>query len=177
MTRATQKLVLEWLFWCVLISIMWMQTGAFSEDIAEYKFGASGWPKMVLLGLLVGATGQLVLGVLGLKSADVEPTKTDHVPSRKISRKQQIAIFVLPLVYLWLMHRMGFFVITPVFIVAYLWTLEVRDWRYLTGVTAFIYLFVMAIFVRFFYVALPVGAWPSFYDINNAIITIVRWGV
>ena len=116
--------------------------------------------------------------VLGLKSADVEPTKTDHVPSRKISRKQQIAIFVLPLVYLWLMHRMGFFVITPVFIVAYLWTLEVRDWRHLTGVTAFIYLFVMAYIAALFYTSRFLsGAWPSFYDINNAIITIVRWGV
>ena len=51
----------EWLFWSVLALILWLQTGAFSEEIAEYKFGADGWPKMVILGLFVGATGQAVL--------------------------------------------------------------------------------------------------------------------
>lgn len=75
------------------------------------------------------------------------------------------------------MHRIGFFVATPLFIAAYLFVLEVRRIRPLVFVTLAVYGFVLLLFVRFFYVALPVGAWPSFYEINNQIITLVRIGV
>ena len=172
-TKERRNLILEWLFWCVLVAVLWAQTGSFSETITEYKFGADGWPKVVLLGLLIGATGQLVLGYVGLNPA----SETEEATAKKnISRKQQIAIFIVPLLYLWLMHRIGFFVATPIFIATYLLVLEVKNWRYIVGVTAFIYVFILLLFVRFFYVALPVGAWQFFYDISNTIITIVRIG-
>lgn len=172
----TNKLLAEWVFWCILVAIFWAQTGAFSEVITEYKFGADGWPKMVLLGLLIGATGQLAIGYYELKQNHGQGDE-HKAPARVISRKQQIAIFVVPLIYLWFMHRVGFFIATPIFIATYLRVLEVRNLRYLFGVTAAIYLFVLTIFVRFFYVALPVGAWEIFYNINNQIITIVRLGL
>ncbi len=179
MDKKRINLLIEWLFWCGFVALLWAQTGAFSEIIAEYKFGASGWPKGVLIGLLIGATGQALvgymeLGKLGGKSASAP---IDSEPKRKIRRHQQILIFVLPLFYLWLMHRIGFFVATPLFIMAYLRVLEVKAWRYLLGVTGVVYLFVLFVFVRLFYVALPVGAWPTFYDINNQIISIVRIGL
>lgn len=170
------KLIGEWLFWCLVVALFWMQTGAFSETIAEYKFGADGWPKVVLLGLLAGATGQLAIGYFEYKN-NPDAIAEDTTPKRVISRQQQIAIFVIPLVYLWFMHRMGFFVVTPFFIAVYLRVLEVKNWRHLIGVSAAIYLFVMFVFVRLFYVALPVGAWEVFYAINNQIITIVRLGL
>jgi hypothetical protein len=30
------------------------------------------------------------------------------------------------------------------------------------------------IFAKLFYVALPVGNWPGFYDINNWLLTAIR---
>jgi hypothetical protein len=44
-------------------------------------------------------------------------------------------------------------------------------------VTTVVYSMVLLIFTRFFFVALPVGGIEWFYDINNAIISIVRTGV
>ena len=175
MTRE-QKLIGEWLFWCVLVTLFWMQTDSFAEPIAEFRFGADGWPKMVLLGILIGATGQMTLGLYEARRTNLPPT-SDETGTRQISRWQQISIFVLPLLYLWLMHRIGFFVVTPLFIAAYLFVLEVRRIRPLVFVTLAVYGVVLFLFVRFFYVALPVGAWPSFYEINNQIITLVRIGV
>ena len=52
--------------------------------------------------------------------------------------------------------------------------MEVRKVRLLFGVTATVYGLVLLIFVRLFYVALPVGNWPVFYDINNWIVVAVR---
>ena len=179
------RLTLEWIFWCALVFVLWSQTGAFSEDIAEYAFGATGWPRAVLVGLLLGATGQWALGVLehraGRGGAARRATQREGGAGggaqRTVGRVQQVAIFAFPMLYLWLMHRVGFFVATPLFVMGYLMVLEVRDWRRLAGVTAAVYGIILLVFVRFFYVALPVGAWPAFYDINNWIITIVRWGV
>lgn len=169
----------EWLFWSVLALILWLQTGAFSEEIAEYKFGADGWPKMVILGLFVGATGQAALK--WFDPSDGAPDGEDEVavaPDRSWQKiGQKLAIFGLPLVYLWAMHRIGFFVASPLFILAYLYILEVRNWRYLLGVTAIVLAIIFFVFVRLFYVAVPVGAWETFYAINNEIITYIRIGL
>ena len=169
----------EWLFWSVLALILWMQTGAFSEEIAEYKFGADGWPKMVIIGILVGATGQAVIKLMD-RSASAQDDGEKHAKPAAMTwqkRAQQLAIFGMPLLYLWAMHRIGFFVASPLFIAAYLWVLEVRNWRHILGVTAIILALLFFVFVRLFYVAVPVGAWESFYAINNEIITYIRLGL
>ena len=186
------KIFVEWLFWSVLALILWMQTGAFSEEIAEYKFGADGWPKMVIGGIVIGATGQALLKLLD--SGQSQDQRVDDAPSAEgqvpishqpISqlsvswrkRGQQIAIFGMPLLYLWAMHRIGFFVASPLFIAAYLYVLEVRNWRHILGVTTIILALLFYVFVRLFYVAVPVGAWEVFYSINNEIITYIRFGL
>lgn len=169
----------EWLFWSVLALILWMQTGAFSEEIAEYKFGADGWPKMVIIGIVVGATGQAIIKLMDRSASDQDDDENDAKPAVMTWQKrvQQLAIFGMPLLYLWAMHRIGFFVASPLFIMAYLWVLEVRNWRHILGVTAIILALLFFVFVRLFYVAVPVGAWESFYAINNEIITYIRLGL
>ena len=176
------KIFAEWLFWSVLALILWMQTGAFSEEIAEYKFGADGWPKMVIGGIVIGATGQALLKLLDSRTAqdsdgEEAAMATPSMPISLRKRGQQIAIFGMPLLYLWAMHRIGFFVASPLFIAAYLYVLEVRNWRHILGVTVIILALLFYVFVRLFYVAVPVGAWESFYAINNEIITYIRLGL
>lgn len=176
------KIFAEWLFWSVLALILWMQTGAFSEEIAEYKFGADGWPKMVIGGIVIGATGQALLKLLDSRTAqdsdgEEAAMATPSMPISWRKRGQQIAIFGMPLLYLWAMHRIGFFVASPLFIAAYLYVLEVRNWRHILGVTVIILALLFYVFVRLFYVAVPVGAWESFYAINNEIITYIRLGL
>lgn len=181
-------IVAEWLFWAVLALILWLQTGAFSEEIAEYKFGADGWPKVVILGLVIGATGQAAFKWIAPADSDsAAPNDADTKDSQGTQAAktsltwpkvmQKIAIFGLPLAYLWAMHRIGFFVASPLFIALYLYVLEVRNWRLILGVTVIIIAVIFYVFVRLFYVAVPVGAWESFYLINNEIITYIRMGL
>ena len=170
--------LIEWLIWMSLIAMLWAQTASFSEPIAEFKFGADGWPRVILASLAFGATAQLVLNMLSAKSdRNADHAQRSASDSNSINRWQQISIFVLPFIYLWFMHRMGFFFVTPIFILVYLWILEVRRWTYLIGVSLGVYAFVLFVFVRLFYVAMPVGSWPMFYDFSNWIITIIRIGV
>ncbi len=94
-----------------------------------------------------------------------------------MSWHQVVAVFCLPLVYVFLMRRIGFFLATPLFVLAYLWTLEVRRWQHLVAVSLAVLAVVLLVFVRFFYVALPVGSWEWAYAINNAIVALVRAGL
>ena len=174
-------IVSEWLFWALLAGILWAQTGAFSEEIAEYEFGADGWPKMVILGIFIGATGQAILKWLDPNKGQSDG-ESGHMVSgaKEVSWQkmgQKVAIFGLPLCYLWAMHRIGFFVASPLFIALYLYVLEVRNWRHLLGVTLIVLALIFFVFVRLFYVAVPVGAWEAFYSINNEIITYIRIGL
>lgn len=169
--------IFEFAFWAVITAVLWWQTSLFADEtIAEYAFGADGWPKVVLLGIMLGATGQLLIGVLEARRQQ-QPSQSKVDAGKDGKRFQRIMIFVAPLLYLFLMQRLGFFFLTPFFIAGYLWILEVRKWHYLISVALAVYAVVLLIFVRIFYVALPVGSWELFYNINTAIISFVRIGL
>ena len=179
--KIRQNQIIEWVIWVSLVGILWLQTGSFSEPITEFNFGADGWPKVILASLAFGATAQLALNLVTSKPDQnfdkTQNIETDKIAINRINRWQQFGIFALPFIYLWFMHRTGFFFATPFFILAYLWILEVRRWTYLISVSLGVYIFILFVFVRLFYVAMPVGAWPMFYDFSNWIIPIIRIGV
>ena len=173
-------LCLEWGFWVVLAAAGYWLTFDFDEPLDIYEFGASGWPRFILVCIVVGATLQLILGLQkGRRDAagpaiDSEAGGEAEASARLPVSPRLLGIFVLPLAYLLLLPRTGFFFTTPFFILAFLWILQVRRPRLLIGVTATVYGLVLLVFVRLFYVALPVGNWPVFYDVNNWIVVAVR---
>ena len=178
--KTSLALVLEWAVWISLAAASYWLTFAFDEPLDVYRFGAAGWPRFILACIAIGATVQLLFGLLarrrsavgpGPAAADADP---DEAPPRFAVSPILAGIFLLPLAYLLALPRIGFFVTTPVFLVAFLWILQVRRPRLILGVTAVVYGIVLVVFVRLFYVALPVGNWPGFYDVNNWIVVAVR---
>ncbi len=181
--------LLEWGGWCLLVALLWQQTDHFDQPMSEFLFGADGWPKVVLLLLLLGASAQMANDLLKHNKKG-QPPKQDTTATQEITQKgtkipspsrlswyQVVAVFCLPLLYVFLMRRIGFFLATPLFIVTYLWTLEVRRWHNLFAVTLVVLSLVLFLFVRLFYVALPVGSWEWAYAINNFIVALVRTGL
>lgn len=167
---------LEWGIWVGIALLAWAQTGRFDEEIAEYRYGASGWPRGLCIAMIAGASGQLLLRLVqGPARDNDEDTESQEMSFWRWI--QRIGIFVLPLVYLWFMPTLGFYVSTPVFIAILLILLEVKNPLTILTVVAIVYGLVLALFTRFFYVALPTGSEPPFYDWNNAIIEFVRIGV
>ena len=181
---ARYKPLLEWGGWCLLVLLLWRQADHFSQPMNEFRFGADGWPKAVLLLLLLGASAQAASDLVKGRykktqttTPEAKTTRKDAKPSKVMSWYQVVAVFCLPLVYIFLMRRLGFFLATPLFILAYLWTLEVRRWHHLVAVTLVVLGIVLLVFVRLFYVSLPVGVWEWAYAINNAIIELVLTGL
>ncbi len=182
--RPKLTLCLEWGFWISLAAAGYWLTFDFDEPLDIYRFGASGWPRFILLCMVVGATLQLILGLQKERRNAAGPANDSatageaegeaEAPARLPVSPRLFGIFILPLAYLLLLPRTGFFFTTPFFVLAFLWILQVRRPRLLIGVTATVYGLVLLVFVRLFYVALPVGNWPVFYDVNNWIVVAVR---
>lgn len=182
--KAWAQPIAEWAFWILLALIAYSQTANFADDIADYAFGASGWPRTLCFAIMLGATGQLAYQALTMmrssgaaSSVTDEPGLGDEKRLNVWSSIQRVGVFVLPLIYLYVMPDIGFYVATPFFILGILLLLEVRSPLALTVVTSIVYGLLLLIFTRLFYVALPVGNVQSFYDLNNAIIEIVRTGL
>lgn len=166
----------EWAIWVGIALFAWLQTGRFDEEIAEYRYGATGWPRALCIAMAVGATGQLLLRLK--QGPEAEDGEAARQPTPTVWRWiQRIGIFILPLVYLYFMPTLGFYVSTPVFIALLLILLEVRNPLTIVTVVAIVYGLMLALFTRFFYVALPTGSEAPFYDWNNAIIEFARWGM
>jgi hypothetical protein len=171
------RYVAEWCFWIVLIGLYFQQTSYFDEDIANYRFGAAGWPRAICLAAFVGATFQLALQIHSHRSglvADMsEQEKSMVTPAQWAHR---LAIFCWPFVFLFFTPTLGAYVSIPLFIVGLLLLLGVRKPKPIALVLLVVYGLTLLIFTRFFFVALPVGAEYLFYDINVAIIEFARIG-
>ena len=166
----------EWVAWLAIAWFFYRQTALFDETIGSYRYGATGWPRTLAVCVAIGATGQMLYRFFVRETAGpVAAAVPETTPWA--TRAQRIAILALPLVWLWFTPRIGFYVTTPLFIVALLLVLEVRSVRALLGVTAVVYGLVLLIFTRYFYVGLPVGSFDGFYEVNNWIVATVRWGV
>ncbi|MGI9385569.1 MAG: tripartite tricarboxylate transporter TctB family protein [Methyloligellaceae bacterium] len=170
----------EWAVWVAVALIAYNITYVFDKPVEGYRYGATGWPRAILIAIMIGATCQLIFRYFQWEESALP--ESDAAAASLISRLwppnwRLVAIFVLPIVYLWLLARTGFYLTTPFFIVAYLVALGVRSVKVFVSVTLVVYVLLLLIFTRLFYVALPVGSWQGFYDINNAIIVIVRTGL
>ena len=179
------KPIAEWLMWMLLVLIALSQVDNFSQEIAAYKFDADGWPITITLALGLGSTLQFFfqfwrlrtgMEVVDSKDEDDTGAKAESNTSRE-TRLTNIAIFLLPFVYLYFAPRMGIYFITPIFIISLMLLLKVRSINALLGITAVTYLLLLVVFTRFFYVALPVGRWDFFYEFNNWIIVVARIGM
>lgn len=171
----------EWLAWVSLAGLAYSQTGFFDQPIKEYAFGASGWPRVLCLAVIAGASGQLILQILARRRGDLpaggEPGNAIAKPAGIRNLAQRAGIFLLPLIYLYAMPSVGFYVATPVFVVCLLLLLEVRSPTAIATVTAVVCSLVLLVFTRLFFVALPTGSIEAFYAVNNAVISAVRTGM
>ncbi len=178
--------IVEWVIWVLFGAVIYVLTGEFDQELPEYAFGTAGWPRALCIAVFIGATGQLgyqILMISRSREQVVHDNRDMEKPAPRLRDRltlltaQRLGIFSLPLVYLYVMPSLGFFFVTPFFVLGLLLLLDVKSPVALLGVTGIVYLTLLLIFTRLFYVALPVGRVPFFYDLNNAIIVLARTGL
>ncbi len=179
--------IIETIFWALFAIIAFYFTFDFDQPIEIYKFGAAAWPRGVILFILVAAIGNLYWhwrhGALQedepIKQSEIqEDSETPHIVERSErslkTTARVAAMLALPFVFAYLMEDLGFYALTPFFIVGIILLMGERRWKWILGVTALVYFVILLVFAKLLYVGLPTGNVHPFYDFSNWLLVLIR---
>lgn len=173
----TQQIV-EFAIWMTVAVGMWIYSYSFDRELSTYALGPVAWPRAVILLIVVVAILSFVSDwriarnqpVAGID--DEEPVAEQ--PMDGTARLRLACAILLPLVYVWLLPRAGYFATTPLFIAAYMRVLGMESWRVIAITTMVAYALLLLLFSKLLYIPLPTGNWPGFYDFSNWLLVLLR---
>ena len=181
MKRLTTGQWLEVAFWLVFAGLAYILSFDYSRDIEMYKFGAAGWPRVLIFLIVAAAIGQLIQLLLGREAdargvaAAAQSSSADVAGRHDMASITRMGLtLALPIVYASLLNYTGYYFTTPLFLAGYLYLIGERRVKWLVIVPIAIWAVLTIVFTRFLYVGLPVGYWPGFYDFSNWLIVLIR---
>jgi hypothetical protein len=175
--RITRGELFEVAFWLAFAAGAFALSFTFNREIEIYKFGATGWPRVVILLIVLGALGQLFNDI---KARLMAGAREQNTLSRKSGVAEPgyafriVAILITPFVFAFLLEYVGFYSLAPFFIAAFLYLGGERRWRRIVGISLFIYLMMILLFAKLLFVGLPVGNWHPFYDFSNWLLVLLQ---
>ena len=171
----------EVVFWLAFAGLALGISFQFDRDIEMYRFGAAGWPRVVIGLIVLCAIGQFIHAIrasthpVAVEDADEVPGLIRSVSEHGAGYVLRIAITLgLPMAYAGLLQYTGYYFTTPLFIAAYLYVTGERRVKWLVFVPLVIYSILTILFTRYLYVGLPVGYWPGFYDFSNWLVVLLK---
>ncbi len=180
--RKSSSEIFEGLVWITIACVAFVLTYEFNEPLAHYRYGASGWPRTLILGIVIFAVINALWSFFLARRQGAADAGEAPLSDKPLSRSttgasvhlKRLGSFVVPLLYLFLMPRAGFYIVTPLFIAGYMFLLGERRLVNLVGATLFIYFLCLVIFTKLLYVPLPVGTLPGFYDVNSFFVALIK---
>lgn len=162
--------------WLTVAGLAFGFSFEFDREIEFYKFGASGWPRVIIALIFLGAVGQFVQDLLKAKTSPIyEPGYFSQFSERGAGFMVRMGLtLALPMVYAMLLQHMGYYFLTPFFLAFYLYLTGERRIKMLIFVPLLIYGVITLIFTRVLYLGLPIGYWPGFYDFGNWAVILLR---
>ena len=168
--------LIEGCCWLALVTLAGIYTFQFDDPLPVYKWGPAHWPRVVLLGMTVAGFWLVYQYFVSQKSslnhvesANLKSTDSDQNQLTSFAKARIVLIFALPILYTFLIHKMGFLLITPFFLFVYMYVMGVRRLRTLIVVTISIYAGLVLVFVKLIFTYLPPGA-GVFNAINGIIL-------
>ncbi len=172
------KSLWESVFWLIFGALGMAMTFGFAGPLPTFELGAAFWPRVVLGGIMavaviLGITTYLTGPASETAGEDIQATDLPDDEAALIVTGKTVAVFTIPLVYVFVMHKIGFFLVTPIFLPLYMYVLGVRKLRTLISVTVGLYVAVIFLFVKLVYTPLPQGA-GFFHSLNGQFIGLFQ---
>jgi hypothetical protein len=174
------KKIYESSLWLAFGIAGFILTLGFMGPLPDYELGASFWPQVVLIGIILISTSQIIIQSLfgspsndGLETSMVSEDKENaenkdlHIALKLNVRT--VSIFILPLVYVLFMHKFGFFLVTPIFLPLYMLTMGVKSFSTISYVSVGVFASIIFLFVYLAFTPLPQGA-GFFHSLNGQFI-------
>ena len=170
--------LVEAVIWLLIVAIFFGYSFEFNQAIEIYEFGATGWPRVVLVLLLLAAIGNVYYqyhhgsaaqkGRVGVaETDDGEMDYSDRSALIKI-----ILILLTPFIFALLLKPVGIYFGAPFFIALVIWLFGERRWKPIFLTTLVIYFIFLALFVVILNAPLPQGNTSPFYDFSALILKL-----
>ncbi|MEQ8193596.1 MAG: tripartite tricarboxylate transporter TctB family protein [Rhodospirillales bacterium] len=166
---------IEFSFWFVFTGAAFALTFDFDRKVEMYRYGAAGWPRIVIAIIFLAALGQL------WQSLFQKEEQESQVGTPAVSEErhdpiglQMWFIMLTPVIYAFFIEELGYYFLTPFFLFAYLYLTGERRLKWLIIVPLGIFIVLTILFTKFLYVGLPTGNLPGFYDFGSWIVQILQ---
>lgn len=175
--KTLDRVGIEALAWLGFAGFVYFLTLEFDKPLPIFRLGAAFWPQAVAIGTAIAAVVLLLSRFIrGVESdnGDGAPSPLDDLPAdtRGVSTLT-LAMFVLPMAWVFAMHEMGFLLTTPFFLFGFTWLMGVRRWRTLLGFSLGFYAVLVLVFYVLIFTPLPMGGgW--FHMVNGEIIALMQ---
>lgn len=164
--------------WLLLAVVAFGLSFEFDQPSDIYKLGAAAWPRAVITLIILAALAQFWQQGRARRTTDKQQavSSTTELPDGDQLRFTPRFLFILGilLAYASLLDQSGFYFNAPVLLVAYLLLIGERSWKRILGVTTAIYIPIVVIFTKLFYLGLPLGYAFPFYDLSSWIVSVLR---
>tara|TARA_B100001057_G_scaffold135907_1_gene135381 strand:- start:5608 stop:6165 length:558 start_codon:yes stop_codon:yes gene_type:complete len=171
MGKLSRSDILEAVFWLLIAVIFFAVSFSFNQPIEIYKFGATGWPRVILFLMALVSLGNLYHAYSkGAKAQEGRVgAKENDEPIEYTSIGQYLKtgmILLLPLLYALALKPVGFYSGTPIFIALIMIAWGERRVRFILINTVLIYAILIGLFMFVLNAPLPQGNMSPFYDIS-----------
>jgi hypothetical protein len=171
MGKLSKYNVIEAFIWTSIALVFYVFSFEFNQGIEIYKFGATGWPRAVVLMLVLVVIGNIFHqrnhgsgaqdGRVGVTDDDLSGVHKSFSSILNI-----VAFVLLPLIYAWSLKPVGFYAATPIFAAAVIVLLGERRMKWIIGITTLIYAILIGLFMVVLNAPLPQGTVSPFYDFS-----------
>jgi len=162
--------------WLLIVVVFFVYSFEFNQPIEIYKYGATAWPRVVLLLLLIATLGNLYYQFrngsaaqesrMGVSDDSDQGADFSDVPTAL----RMCAVLFVPFLFAWLLKPVGIYFSAPFFIAAIMWLFGERRWKAILLMTAIIYLIFIGLFLVILNAPLPQGNTSPFYDFSAWIL-------
>ena len=171
MGKLSRPDIFEAVFWLLISVIFFVVSFSFNQPIEIYKFGATGWPRVILFLMTLVCLGNFYYAYSkGSKAQEGRVgAKENDEPIEYTSIGQYFKtgmVLMLPLVYALSLKPVGFYSGTPIFIALIMIAWGERRVRFILINTILIYAILIVLFMLVLNAPLPQGNMSPFYDIS-----------
>lgn len=161
--------------WLAVTAFAYWVLQGFDKPLPHFAPGAAFWPKVVITLMLISGVVLLISRFLPQsRREDEELAYVEEAPDDlPPATWRTIALFVLPVIWTYGMHKMGFLLVTPFFILAFTWLMGVRKLSTLLVFSFTFYAVIVLVFYKLIYTSLPMGA-GAFNAINGELMALIQ---
>ncbi len=178
MGKLTISHLIETGIWFAIAIVFFAFSFEFNQPIEIYKFGASGWPRVVIALLLLVTCGNLFhmylngsasqKGRVGI--ADDDEGEASYTTPGALAKV--IAILSTPFLFALSLKPVGFYFAAPIFIALVIFLFGERRWKWILGITVLLYFILLLLFMVLLNAPLPQGNVSPFYDYSALLLTL-----